>query len=135
MIEILSDKLTNPETNKARLCGVIHSFTGTYEEAKKYIKLGFYIGFNGIITFPPSRKAIEGHSAGQYDKTVKNIPLENILLETDSPFLAPTPYRGQRNEPAYIIEVAKKVAELRNVSVEQVAEQTTQNAVKLFRLD
>lgn len=103
--------------------GVIHSFTGTWPQAQRYFDLGFVIGLNGIITF-----------ARQYDETVINAPLDKILLETDAPYLAPVPYRGKRNEPLYVVEVAKKIAELRNISAEEVAERTTQNCKKLFNL-
>ncbi len=101
--------------------GVIHSFTGTYEQAQKFIELGFSVGLNGIITFSDS-----------YGDLVRKLPLENILCETDAPFLAPVPYRGKRNEPAYVTYVAEQVARLRDMSVEKVMEQTTQNAKKLF---
>lgn len=103
--------------------GVVHSYTGSLEEVKQFLSLGFYLGFNGIITF-----------ARQYDEIIKYVPLDRILLETDAPYLTPEPHRGKRNEPAYVIEVAKKIAELQNRSVEDVAEQTTKNAVKLFNL-
>ena len=104
--------------------GVAHSFTGSMEDAKRYLELGFYLGFNGIITF-----------ARQYDEIVKEVPLERILLETDAPYLSPEPYRGKRNESAYIVEVAKKIAELKNESLERVVEQTTKNCQNLFKLD
>ena len=104
--------------------GVAHSFTGSMEDAKKYLELGFYLGFNGIITF-----------ARQYDEIVREVPLERILLETDSPYLTPEPYRGKRNEPVHVMEVAKKIAELKNESLERVVEQTTKNCQNLFKLD
>lgn len=103
--------------------GVIHSFTGTTEEAKQFLNLGLHFGFNGIITF-----------ARQYDEVVRATPLEKILLETDAPYLTPEPYRGKRNEPAYVVEVAKKIAELKNESLEKVVEQTTKNCQKLFNI-
>lgn len=103
--------------------GVIHSYTGNLEEAKQFLNLGLYLGFNGIITF-----------ARQYDEIVRYVPLERIFLETDAPYLAPEPHRGQRNEPLYIIEVAKKIAELKNLTIENVAEQTVKNTMKLFGL-
>ena len=84
--------------------GVMHFFTGTLEQAKKYIDLGFYISFSGVITFPPLRRA----SANSYEEVVKNIPLEKILIETDCPYVAPVPHRGKRNEPAYVKYVAQK---------------------------
>lgn len=103
--------------------GVAHSFTGTLEEAREYFNLGFYLGFNGIITF-----------ARQYDEVVVHTPLDRILLETDAPYLTPEPYRGQRNEPAYVLEVAKKVAELKDIPLETVIETTTQNTLDLFKI-
>ncbi len=103
--------------------GVAHSFTGTIDDARKYLNLGFSLGFNGILTF-----------ARQYDEVVKYVPLESILLETDAPFLSPEPYRGKRNEPACVIEVAKKIAEIKNIPIEKVIEQTTENCKKLFNL-
>lgn len=116
MIEILKRGYTDNG-------GVVHSFTGSLNEAKQFLDLGFYVGFNGIITF-----------ARQYDEIVREVPLNRILLETDAPYLTPEPYRGKRNEPAYVIEVAKKLAELKNESLERVIEQTTNNCIKLFNL-
>ena len=104
--------------------GVSHSFTGNLDEAKEYINRGMYLGFNGIITF-----------ARQYDEVVKYTPLENILLETDAPYLTPEPYRGQRNEPLYAKEVAKRVAELKNILIDEVIVKTTQNVIKLFGIN
>ncbi|HEY4474438.1 MAG TPA: TatD family hydrolase [Candidatus Paceibacterota bacterium] len=105
------------------LHGVVHSFTGSIEDVKKYLELGFHLGFNGIITF-----------ARQYDEMVREVPLNRILLETDAPFLTPEPYRGKRNEPAYVVEVAKKIAELKNEPYEKIVGQTTGNCKKLFGL-
>lgn len=119
MTEILKNyKL---KIGNSALHGVVHSFTGTINEAKQFLDLGLYLGFNGIITF-----------ARQYDEIVREIPLEKILLETDAPFLTPEPYRGKRNEPAYVVEVAKKIAELKNEPYEKIVEQTTQNCKNLF---
>ena len=108
--------------------GVMHFFTGTLEQAKKYIDLGFYISFSGDITFPPLRRA----SANAYEEVVKNIPLKKILVETDCPFVAPIPHRGKRNEPAYVKYVAHKIVELKGVDFGEVVEQTTRSAKKLF---
>src|SRR3989344_4062985 len=115
MYDILSQ---NPDAR-----GVIHSFTGTWTDAEKYLKLGFYIGLNGIITF-----------ARDYDESVQNIPLDSILLETDAPYLTPIPHRGKRNEPGYVKYVAEKIAELKKISVEEVENVTDQNAIDLFGL-
>ena len=108
--------------------GVMHFFTGNLEQAKEYIELGFYISFSGVITFPPQK----GEIVGAYDEIIKNVPLEKILIETDCPYVAPVPHRGKRNEPQYVKYVAHKIAELRGLSFEEVAEQTTKNAKKLF---
>ncbi len=105
------------------LRGVIHSFTGTWGEAQLYLKLGFYIGFNGIVTF-----------ARQYDETLTAIPAERILLETDAPYLTPEPFRGKRNESAHLLHVAQKIADIRGVSLEEFATQTTKNAQALFEI-
>jgi TatD DNase family protein len=101
--------------------GVIHCFSGTPKEAKEFLDLGFFISFTGNITYSKER-----------DEVVKEVPLEKILLETDCPYLAPEPYRGKRNEPAYVIEVAKKVAEIKNLALIEIEKITTQNAEKLF---
>ena len=85
--------------------------------------MGFYLSFNGIVTFK---------NAKEVQEVAKKIPLERILLETDAPYLTPEPYRGQRNEPSYVEYVAGKIAELKNISLEEVAEVTTNNARRLF---
>lgn len=103
------------------LKGVAHSFTGTLEEAQRYIKLGFYLGFNGIITF-----------SNMYDEVVRSVPLERILLETDAPYLAPEPFRGKRNEPAYMDKILRQIACLKGESVDIVAQATTVNSKRLF---
>ena len=101
--------------------GVVHSFSGRWSQAEEYFKLGFLIGFNGLITF-----------ARDYDKVIKNAPLERILIETDCPYLTPEPHRGKRNEPNYVKYVAEKIVEIKEVSFEEVAQITTKNAKKLF---
>lgn len=103
------------------LRGVIHCFNDSLEQAKKYIDLGFFIGFNGLITF-----------AREWDEVIKNVELDKILLETDCPYLTPAPFRGKRNEPRYVEYVGRKIAEIKGVEFEKVAEQTTKNAVGLF---
>lgn len=116
--------LRRPDFSNAR--GVIHCFTGDYETAKGFIDLGFFISFSGIVTFK---------NAENVRDAAKRIPLDRMLIETDSPYLAPVPFRGKRNEPAYVIHVAQKIAELRGTSYEKIAEITTINAKELFRLD
>ena len=119
-----NDMLAILKNNLPSKLGVAHSFTGTLDESKKYLEFGFYLGFNGIVTF-----------ARQYDDMIRYVPLEKILLETDAPYLTPEPYRGSRNEPAHVIEVAKKLAELKNESLERVIEITTKNCKNLFNLN
>lgn len=106
-----------------KLKGVVHSFSGRWSQAQQYLEMGFYLGFNGLITF-----------ARDYDKVIKNAPLERILLETDCPYLTPIPFRGQRNEPLYVKYVVQKIAELKGVSFDEVARTTTEGARKLFRI-
>lgn len=115
MIEILK--------NYSGLQGVIHCFTGTLQEAEEYIKMGFYIGINGIIF------------KLDLNEVIKNIPLDKILVETDCPYLTPPMAGIERNEPLFVKYVAQKIAELKNISFDQVAEATTANAVRLFKLD
>jgi len=103
--------------------GVIHSFTEDIDKGKKYIELGFYLGFNGIITF-----------TDKYNNIIKEIPISRILVETDAPFLAPVPYRGKRNEPYYVIEVIKKIAELKGEKIDNIIQQTAENAKNLFKI-
>lgn len=129
--EAHDDLLNLLRTNKNKLndkAGVMHFFTGNLEQAKKYVELGFYISFSGVVTFPPRK----GEIVGAYDEVIKNIPMEKILVETDCPFVAPVPHRGKRNEPSYVKYTARKIAELRGVSFDEVAVQTIQNARELF---
>jgi TatD DNase family protein len=105
------------------LTGVFHCFSGSYEQAKEIMKLDFYIGIGGVLTFK---------NAG-LGEVLKNISLEKVILETDAPYLAPVPFRGKRNEPAYLEYVVAKIAELQGIERELVAQSTTQNALKLFK--
>jgi TatD DNase family protein len=104
-----------------RLTGIFHCFTGTLEEAQKAIELGFKLGVGGVATF----------KNGGLDKVLPYIGLEHIVLETDAPYLAPVPYRGKRNEVAYIPLIAQRVADLMQVTVETIAQKTTENALQL----
>lgn len=104
------------------LKGVFHCFSGNEEQAKKIIDLGFYMGIGGVLTFKNSG----------LDKVMENIGLENIVLETDAPYLAPVPFRGKRNEPSYLVYIIKKLSEIKNISEKQIAEITTANAENLF---
>jgi TatD DNase family protein len=103
--------------------GVMHCFAEDWETARRALDLDFYISFSGIVTFK---------NAESLREVAMKVPLERILIETDSPYLAPVPYRGKPNEPAYVLYVAEKIAELRGLSLEQVAEITTDNFNRLF---
>jgi TatD DNase family protein len=105
--------------------GVIHCFSGNMVLAQQYINLGFMISLSGSLTYPSARDMRE---------VVQKLPLEKLLVETDSPFLAPQLHRGQRNEPSYVPLVVNKIAEVRQVPVETVAQATAQNAINLFHL-
>jgi TatD DNase family protein len=107
------------------LHGVIHCFTGNYEAACAYLDLGFYLSFTGIITFK---------NAEPLRDVVRKVPLERMLVETDSPFLTPVPHRGKRNEPAYVRLVAETVANVKGISLEDVARITTENVQNLFKI-
>jgi len=105
--------------------GILHCFTGTWEHAKRALRMGFMISFAGNITFP---------KAQQLRDAALQVPLDRMLIETDSPFLAPVPYRGKRNEPAFVKQVARQLAELRGLSTEEIGQQTTQNFHRFFSL-
>ncbi len=121
----LLEILTKTKQGHSNLRFEVHCFTGSAPVAQKFVDLGGYIGLNGIITFDKS---------GRSESVVKAISLESIILETDAPYLSPAPYRGKRNEPSYLGEVAKKIAEWKNIDIEEVARQTTANAAKLFNI-
>lgn len=104
---------------------VVHCFGGTVKDAEAFLALGFYIGFTGIVTFK---------NATVIQEIAKTMPLERLLVETDAPYLAPEPYRGDRNKPQYVRYVAEKVAELRGISYNEVVTQTSKNTINLFGL-
>jgi len=105
------------------LRGVFHCFSGTYEEAVNIIDMGFLLGIGGVITFKNSG----------LDKVLAHIDLNNIILETDSPYLTPSPFRGKRNESSYLTYIAKKISDLKKIPIEEVASITTRNAKNLFK--
>ncbi|HPR26998.1 TatD family hydrolase [Lentimicrobium sp.] len=113
------------DANKPDLRGIFHCFSGSPEQAKQAAGLGFSLGLGGVITFKNNKM----------QETLKHVGMEHLVLETDAPFLAPMPYRGKRNDPSYIPLIAEKVAEIKGISVEEVARATTENARKLFRFD
>jgi TatD DNase family protein len=114
------------KSGRAEECGgIIHCFSGDYEMAIECIEMGFYISIPGTITFK---------NAGGFQEIIRNLPLESLLIETDAPFLAPVPFRGKRNEPSYVRYTAQKVAEIKRISFDKVAELTTENALRVYRL-
>ena len=107
---------------KYKVTGVIHSFSGSLETAKIYIKMGYLLGINGVITFKNSK----------LKEVIKEISLDNIILETDSPYLTPEPFRGKRNEPARIHEIAKFICELKDISLDELSRITNDNIKRIF---
>ncbi len=105
--------------------GVVHCYVGDWLHAQMFLDMGLYLSFTGIITFSKSPELA---------KVVENTPLERIMIETDSPYLAPENYRGVQNEPAYVVEIAKKIAQIKKIPLSEVEAQTTKNAIKLFKL-
>ncbi len=112
------------EENAQQVGGVMHCFTESWDVAKKAIELGFYISFSGIVTFK---------NAAAIKAVAQQVPLNRILVETDSPYLAPIPYRGKINQPSYVKYVAEELAKLRGISLEEVSAATTQNFFRLFK--
>ena len=114
------------EEGADQIGGVMHCFTESYEVAKAAMDMGFYISFSGIVTFK---------SAKDLQETCKRIPIERILIETDSPYLAPIPYRGKLNEPAWVAKVAEFVATLKGIPLEELGEKTSNNFFQCFHID
>ncbi|GMQ61275.1 TatD family hydrolase [Vallitalea maricola] len=112
-------------TDAKQIGGVIHCYSGSSELAREYVKMGFYIGVGGVVTFKNANKLKE---------VVKEISIDNILIETDSPYLAPVPNRGKRNDSSNLKYVIQQIAELKNMSYEEVLKSTYENAKKLFRI-
>lgn len=116
IFEILDD------LNDDKLRGIFHCFTGTAEQAERVIALGFYLGIGGVLTYKNSG----------LDKVVQGVPIKHLVLETDSPYLAPVPFRGKPNESSYLVHIAQKLADLKQTSLKEVAEITTQNSKAVF---
>jgi TatD DNase family protein len=121
MLEILSEWVKQSHAGSP---GVIHCFQGNTSAARRYLEMGFYLAFGGYIGYPKSRLT----------EVIKTIPEDRLLVETDAPYLPPQKFRGQRNEPAYIRFTVEKMAEIRETTAEQVGKQTTENAMRLFKL-
>lgn len=114
------------EEGASQIGGVMHCFTESFEVAKAAMELGFYISFSGIVTFK---------SAKELQETCRQVPLERMLIETDSPYLAPIPYRGKTNEPAWVSKVGEFIADLKGIPIEQLAKQTSSNFYHCFQID
>ena len=110
---------------RTALGGILHCFTGTWKHARRALDLGFMISFAGNVTFPKAQQIRE--AAGQ-------VPVDRMLIETDSPYLAPVPYRGKRNEPAFLVETAREIGELRGMSSTEVGSETSKNFYRFFSL-
>ena len=123
--EAAADTLEVMKEHGTGLRGVIHCFSYSKELAQEYVKMGYYIGVGGVVTFKNAKKLKE---------VVEVVPLDRILLETDSPYLAPTPYRGKRNSSLYIPYIAEEIANIKGVTYEEVVAQTEQNGKDLFRI-
>tara|TARA_B100001142_G_scaffold219761_1_gene217972 strand:- start:241 stop:834 length:594 start_codon:yes stop_codon:yes gene_type:complete len=111
--------------NNENLSGVFHCFTGNIQEAERIINLqNFYLGIGGVVTF----------KNGGINKIINHISLDNIILETDSPYLTPTPFRGKRNESKYLVNIAQKMSEIYEIDINEIANKTSNNAINLFKL-
>jgi TatD DNase family protein len=118
-------RLLNEHWAGSGLGGILHCFTGTWAHAERALEIGFMISFAGNVTFP---------KAQQIREAAKQVPLDRILIETDSPFLAPVPHRGKRNEPSFVKETARQLAELRGLATEEIGLQTAKNFYRFFSL-
>jgi len=124
-LAMIAEHWSAPHLSSSALGGVLHCFTGSVEHARRGLDLGFIISFAGNITFP---KAQNIRDAAQF------VPLDRMLIETDSPYLAPVPHRGQRNEPGFVIDTARQIGQLRKLSPEEIGQQTADNFFKFFKL-
>ena len=114
----------------SKVKGDIHFFEGSLEDAKNFIDFGFFVSFTGAITYPPRKNG----TSCNYEEIIKNIPLEMIMVDTDSPYVAPVPHRGTRNEPVYVKEIVKKIAEIKGLSEDETAKTIFANAKRLFKI-
>lgn len=127
----LAEIVQQEQNDGFKIRGVVHCFTGTWDDAKPLLDLGLHLSFTGIVTYP-LKKTQAFESSLQY--VAKTMPFDRLLVETDAPWLTPVPHRGKKNVPTYVEFVAKKIGELRGLETEEVAKQTTQNAIQLFSL-
>lgn len=125
MREATQDTYTLLREYQGKIRGVMHCYSGSLEMAREFIKLGFYISLGGPVTFKNAKES---------KRIAKEIPMNRLLVETDCPYMAPVPYRGKRNESAYVVHVVRGIAELRGISFEEVDRITTENSEKLFKI-
>ncbi|MBM3801903.1 MAG: TatD family deoxyribonuclease [Acidimicrobiia bacterium] len=123
--EVETLKILQENWNSSEVGGILHCYSGSHEFAQAGLEMGFLISFSGMLTFPKAQAIRE---------VALRVPEDRLLIETDAPFLAPVPYRGKRNEPAFVVQTAKALAELKGVSVETIARQTSENYCRLFHL-
>ncbi|HVO28409.1 MAG TPA: TatD family hydrolase [Candidatus Paceibacterota bacterium] len=131
--DAFADLIAMLKENKTKLDaapGIVHFFTGTTDDARELLNLGFSFTFGGAITFPPRK----GQAAGSYDEVVKLIPADRMLSETDAPYVAPAAYRGKRNEPTYVVEVVRKLAGLKGLSPDAMKAQIWENARRVYNI-
>ena len=127
----LAEIIQDEQTAGRRVAGVVHCFTGSWEEAKPLLDLGLHLSFTGIITFPPKKS---DDPRRHVHRVIEQMPLERLLVETGAPWLAPVPHRGKQNEPTYVEYVAQCVGARRGVPIQEIARQTTENAIQLFHI-
>src|SRR3989338_5256529 len=130
LIELLKSEV---RSQKSEVRATVHCFTSNWAHAQEYLNMGFYLGFTGVVTFPPKKTNPEPQL--RLNEVVEKVPLDRVVIETDAPYLAPQAYRGQRAEPWMVEEVVKRFAAVRGISVEEMGEITTANARRLFSID
>lgn len=127
----LAEVIRDEQSTGKKVRGVVHCYTGTWEEAKPLLEVGLFLSFTGIVTFPPKKSEDPERSV---HRVIERMPLDRLMIETDAPWLTPVPHRGERNEPSYVRFVGETVATLRGVSVDEVSQTTTANARAFFRI-
>lgn len=123
--DAIGDMMTLLQEHRLKRESLLHCYSGSIESAREFMKLGFSFSFGGVVTFKNASNVIN---------VISNLPLEKIMIETDCPYMAPVPFRGKMNEPKFIPYIAEKIAEIKSLSIEEIAEKTTKNAEKMFKI-
>ena len=123
--DAIGDMMTLLQEHRLKRESLLHCYSGSIESAREFMKLGFSFSFGGVVTFKNASNVIN---------VISNLPLEKIMIETDCPYMAPVPFRGKMNEPEFIPYIAEKIAEIKSLSIEEIAEKTTKNAEKMFKI-